>query len=206
MAVASSLISLHRSLVAAKHRRASSKPSAKIPNVRCLREIYAIQVQVYKVTLNIERTTRWGVIRQVLAWAVLYASIKLLFEHIWSTFRRNESFAWELVAAGVNGLVWAVLFYWIMRGLFHGLAAPTYEIHLSDESISRVSRFSRCTVKRAEIKTIVERNESVLWPAGLLVSERSRLGTYLWGGVWISRSLPEYEALRDTLFSWRSPN
>jgi hypothetical protein len=48
-----------------------------------------------------------------------------------------------------------------------------------------------------KVRTFVEKRENLLQDGGMLLSERSRLGTFLWGGVWIPRELPEYEMIKN---------
>jgi len=39
---------------------------------------------------------------------------------------------------------------------------------------------------------------------GLMLSDRGRFGTFMWGGVWIPRALPEYEYLKRVAEMWKA--
>ena len=59
-------------------------------------------------------------------------------------------------------------------------------------------------VHRGQIKTIREWKTNFLRDGGLMLSDRGRFGTLMWGGVWIPRTLPEYEYLKNVAEMWKT--
>lgn len=59
-------------------------------------------------------------------------------------------------------------------------------------------------VHRGRIKTIQEWKTNFLRDGGLMLSDRGRFWTFLWGGIWIPRALPEYEYLKRVAKMWKA--
>jgi hypothetical protein len=53
------------------------------------------------------------------------------------------------------------------------------------------------TIRRSEIRTVIEKE------AGLFISSHDRVGTFLWGGIWIPKQLADYEYLRRLMSHWK---
>lgn len=70
------------------------------------------------------------------------------------------------------------------------------EIVVTEKEIRGVTPTSFRTVRKGHVRTISERR------GGVLVSERTRFGLFLWGGLWIPKTLPEYEHVRALVESW----
>jgi len=94
------------------------------------------------------------------------------------------------------------IFFAISMSFFYKRTLTGYEIVIDDDEIRtrnfRISNylFAR-TVRRGQIRTVIERRK------GLLISGRSKIGTFLWGGIWVPKTLAEYEFLKSLALSWK---
>ena len=80
-----------------------------------------------------------------------------------------------------------------------------YNVTLDGDMIVTKSLGGFRKVHRGEIQTVIERHENFLRDGGLLLSEHGRFGTFMWGGIWIPRALPEYEYLKNVAEMWKKP-
>ena len=87
------------------------------------------------------------------------------------------------------------------------VAPKQYSLTVTENKIAATGPASpfETAVSRGEIRSIIPMNGNCFYGAGLLISERSRFGTWLWGGVWVPKELPEYEYVRDLAESWKKP-
>lgn len=80
-----------------------------------------------------------------------------------------------------------------------------YKVLVSDDCITVVrSRYQR-SIRKNEVKTVTESDGNVLLPPSLRISKYGWFGTWLWGGIWIPKTLPECGAIRDLPLSWKDP-
>jgi hypothetical protein len=78
-----------------------------------------------------------------------------------------------------------------------------YKVLVSDDCITTVhSRYQR-SVRKNEVKMVTESEGSVLLPPSLRISKYGWFRTWLWGGIWIPKALPECTAIRDLALSWK---
>jgi hypothetical protein len=78
-----------------------------------------------------------------------------------------------------------------------------YEVLVSDDCITTVrSRYQR-SVRKNEVKMVTESEGNVLLAPSLRISKYGWFGTWLWGGIWIPKALPECTAIRDLALSWK---
>lgn len=112
---------------------------------------------------------------------------------------------WPIVPHGLNssiihsarfalfvGFFWSLFMSFLVWPFIH-----PREVVVTDKEITSVSSIQSRTVRKGLIRKISQRRN------GVLISERSLFGLFMWGGVWIPKTLPEYEQLRALAESWR---
>jgi hypothetical protein len=158
--------------------------------------MYAIRVQTYKISAEMVNASRGKTYMKVLKMAALYAPIYLAVGWLWPSLHGRDGLTWLIVNACFQGLLVAGIWVWLLRR-----SLRRYEISVDDEEIRVKFFMSIRSIHRGKIRTLLERKE------GLLISGRNRIGTFLWGGVWVPRQLPEYEELKRLAESWKTlPN
>jgi hypothetical protein len=158
--------------------------------------MYAIWVQIYKISAEVVNASRGKTYMKVLKMAALYAPIYLAVGWLWPSLHGRDGLTWLIVNACFQGLLVAGIWVWLLRR-----SLRRYEISVDDEEIRVKFFMSIRSIHRGKIRTLLERKE------GLLISGRNRIGTFLWGGIWVPRQLPEYEELKRLAESWKTlPN
>lgn len=79
-----------------------------------------------------------------------------------------------------------------------------YKVIVSDDSITAVHLWFRHSVQRKCVRSVVETRGNALTAPALRISKHGRFGMFLWGSVWIPRSLPEYESIRSLALNWKA--
>jgi len=104
-----------------------------------------------------------------------------------------------LAMALIFGILMGLMSPWSDRRLVRRLrkASYPYEIVVSDEEMIGISPKYRRRIRKGHVRTIYERT------GGILASERGPVGRFFLGGIWIPKTLPEYEHLRAIVESWR---
>jgi hypothetical protein len=103
-----------------------------------------------------------------------------------------------------------VLFVLTTVGLmvYHATGAEkrsTYTLEISDDSITANGASTTRSIKKDEVRSLVEKSGRFFRRPGLLISKRSRFGSwFLGGGIWIPKALPEYEQIRKLVLSWKN--
>jgi hypothetical protein len=112
---------------------------------------------------------------------------------------QTRSFA----GSAIKALVWSALMtiFMVIRSLCNRVPC---NITVDGDSIVGKSSGGFRKVHRGQIKTIVEWKTNFLRDGGLMLSDRGRFGTFMWGGVWIPRTLPEYEYLKNVAEMWKT--
>lgn len=128
-----------------------------------------------------------------LLYAVGYFAVEWATHWLWH--RDSDS------GSAFGMLVTAILWATIMSTVFSSLKPAEYQIMVDEEQIrtgnfkSWNQLFSR-SIHRSEVKTLIERKN------GLLISRHNRIGTFLWGGIWIPKQLADYEYLKRMVSGW----
>ena len=131
--------------------------------------------------------------------------IKLLWP---SPMDRKDGFSFLLIEAVVMGLMYGatMAFVWPKKGLGCRLL-------VDDRSMTCVMNFTgimkwhvvRKTVSAGKVRCIREIPGKLGTPGGCAVSEQTGWKAWMHGGVFISKSLPEYDELKALAESWRAP-
>jgi hypothetical protein len=104
----------------------------------------------------------------------------------------------SLVDVVTIGVIWAgldaVLF---MKRRF------TYDVVVTDDLIAIGPRPKRL-IRKDEVRTVSECDGNFLVAPGLRISKYGSIGTWFWGGIWIPKTLPEYESVKSLALSWQS--
>jgi hypothetical protein len=127
-----------------------------------------------------------------------YAPLYFAIEYFWRGHGGRTSFIQMVSMALIQSI-----FFAISMSFFYKRAHTGYEISVDDDE-SRITRnfrtsnhLSARTVRRGQNRTVIERRQ------GLLISGRNKIGTFLWGGIWVPKTLAEYEFLKSLALSWK---
>jgi hypothetical protein len=63
----------------------------------------------------------------------------------------------------------------------------------------------RWSVRKGEVRTVIERKGNPYAPPALIISKHGRFGTWMLGGIWVPKDIPEIEYIEDLLRSWMIP-
>jgi hypothetical protein len=78
-----------------------------------------------------------------------------------------------------------------------------YKVFVSDDSITTVRFRYQRSVRKNEVKTVIESEGNVLFAPSLRISKYGWFGTWLWGEIRIPKALPECTAIRELALSWK---
>ncbi len=89
---------------------------------------------------------------------------------------------------------------------------PSYKLLVNEDSITGEWQYKgwmkwlvmRRTIRKGKVRTIFEIKPRLGSPGGVGISERTPVGARLWGFVYLSRTMPEYDQLRKLAQSWRN--
>ena len=156
-----------------------------------------MEVRTYHVTAEMAGFSRRRSTLRVLYLAGLFATIHFLLGFVWHGSGASSVIG-NLIQSMVTGVLFALVF-------FFAFLKPNmnYDLIVSDESISAVHPWFDRGVRKGEVRTVVETAGNALTPAALRLSKFRRIGTFLWGCVWIPRALPEYESIKALAESWK---
>jgi hypothetical protein len=145
----------------------------------------------------------------LLSW-VIYGAVYFAMEWLWPD--QSIALLWQghrLLAAAVKvGMMITpmslLMTFWFSSKSFRlSITQPwqAYQIIIEDDQI-RTRNFDSYnwmlskTIERGSIKLVVEKEK------GLLISSRDKLGTFLWGGIWIPKRLADYEYIKRLISNW----
>jgi hypothetical protein len=153
-------------------------------------------VRVYRLSLDEVKASRPKPLVRALwiaaVYAPLYYIVHVANERVWApAAHARPSLASNLILTAVQTALFSCALVWLLE---RGVAAV--EIHVDDDTISVRGQI----VRRGQVRTVIERR------GGVILSERGRLATLLFGGVWIPRQLPAYEHLKNLGKSWLRPD
>jgi hypothetical protein len=167
-----------------------------------------VAVETYVLETNKSRPTLKQRSLSVLFMASAYFVAMFAWTFFWPTpFEAREGLSWMALKAAFIGLFWGVgMTFWSER-------LPNRKLIVEDESITNVVEYTgwmkwykiRRTVSAGKVRTIREIKPRLGMPGGLAASERTGFGAWMWGGIYIPKTLPEYEQLKALVESWRTP-
>jgi hypothetical protein len=172
--------------------------------------VYAVPVPTY--TLDVEtfghkkRLFDKSDIVYALTLFVALVPARFIGYRFWTSAGQPRSISWMLVNSSIFASLFAVsmTICQAVRTAWFRRKERQYELAIEgDEMRSKylVPFFGHMAgryVRRGQIRTLIERNR------GLTVSKYSRVGTFFLGGVWIPKTLPEYEFLKSLAISWKA--
>jgi len=129
------------------------------------------------------------------------------WKFFWPTStERNLGVMNIMVEAGIVSLLWGLAM------AFYPKRSLNYKLLVDDESITCVMDYTgwmkwlvmRRTIRRGKVRSIWEIRGRLGMPGGMGLSERSRLRAWMFGFVFLPRTLPAYESLRMLAESWRT--
>jgi hypothetical protein len=124
----------------------------------------------------------------------LFGAIEVIGRFLWPSL-----FSGPLLGVVISAVIVGFLFVVFDTRHFN------YKVLVSDDCITVVhSRYQR-SVRKNEVKTVTESEGNVLLPPSLRISKYGWFGTWLRGGIWIPKTLPECAAIRDLALSWKDP-
>jgi hypothetical protein len=124
----------------------------------------------------------------------LFGAFQVIGRFLWPRL-----FSDPLLTVVMSAVMFGFLSWVLATGQFN------YKVLVSDDCITVVrSRYQR-SVRKSEVRTVIESNGNVLRPPSLRISKYGWFGTFLWGEIWIPKALPECAAIRDLALSWKDP-
>jgi hypothetical protein len=149
---------------------------------------------IYRPDTRTDRVRTPNTFANIIVLTVIYFTFRLAFDLIWPSTERSA----DMTHFMVSGIGWSFLSA-IVTVLYAKLQLRQYELWLEDDAVRVKAKWFDRSVRKGEIRTMVERRD------GLLISSRGRVGLFFCGGVLISRMLPEYDELQDMVESWKAP-
>jgi hypothetical protein len=157
-------------------------------------------VNTYQVTSEL---AGFSVKRQLLRGfftAGLSAASEIITNMLWPSMASGhvlEDVLEDIIAVGISSIIFA---FWFVKFTKRNL---NYRVVISDDCITAVHPLYERSVRRNEVKTVVESSGSFWTAPSLRISKYGRLGTWFWGGIWIPRALPEYDSVKNLALSWQ---
>jgi len=158
-------------------------------------EEYPFGVRVYRLSLDEVKASRSKPLVRALwiagVYAPLYYIVHVANERVWAPAHARPSLTSNLILTAVQTALFSCALVWLLDR-----RVAAVEIYVDDDTISVRGQ----SVHRGQVRTVIERR------AGVMLSERGRLATLFFGGVWIPRQLPAYEHLKNLGKSWLRPD
>jgi hypothetical protein len=145
---------------------------------------------------------------------LLYGGVYFILLFSWSLFNsasgeKARGLLGIAIETGIVALVWGVLMVFVVPNL---RPRATYKLQVDEDSITGVTEWSgwmrgwatRSAIRVGKVRTIFDISGRIGNPGGIGVSEKSRLGARLLGCVYLPKSMPEYEHLKQVAESWRA--
>jgi hypothetical protein len=165
-------------------------------------------VETYVLELNTPKRSLKHLALSVICMAVVYFLLMLAFTYLWpSPYEKHESVYLIAMKTAFISLLWGLGMTFLQPKL------PDGRLLVDDQSITSVTEYTgwmkwykiRRTVSAGKVRTIREIRSRLGGPGGLAASERTRLGAWMWGGIYIPNTLPEYQQLKALVESWKAP-
>jgi len=151
-------------------------------------------VESYQVTPELAGFSGKRKLLRGLLSAGLFGAIGVIWRFLWPSLFSGP-LLWVVITAVIFGIL----------GVLFDTRKFNYKVFVSDDCITAAhSRYQR-SVRKNEVKTVTESDGNVLLPPSLRISKYGRFGTWVWGGIWIPKALPECAAIRDLALSWKDP-
>jgi hypothetical protein len=164
--------------------------------------MYAAGMEIYNVDLTEAMANRHRRVRMFFILFACFAPSYFALEWLWRSHSRPT-----VTAMAIQAIFFSLVMSAIQSSRSNWLSASeswsTYQIVVSDDEIvtrnfNSFSRLYSKTIRRGEIRTVIEKEQ------GLLISRRGRAATrYFFGGIWIPKQLADYEYLKRLVLSWR---
>jgi hypothetical protein len=167
-----------------------------------------VAVETYVLELGKSKAPLKSQALSVLCFAVVYFSVMLAFNHFWpSPYGAQESVYRIAFKVVFISLFWGVAMSVVQRKI------PSGKLVVNDQSMSfsmeypewwKWRKFHK-TVSAGKVRSIRETNGRFGGPGGLVASERTGFSAWMYGGIFIPQTLPQYERLKTLVESWRAP-
>lgn len=151
-------------------------------------------MHIYRPDTRTDRVRTPNTLANIIVLTVIYFTFRLAFDLIWPSTDRSTN----MIHFMMSGIGWSFLSA-IATVLYAKLQLRQYELWLEDDALRVKAKWFDRSVRKGEIRTAIERRD------GLLISSRGRIGLFFFGGVLVSRQLPEYDQLQNMLESWKAP-
>jgi hypothetical protein len=163
--------------------------------------MYPVCVDIYNVNLGVMRISKRNRLGNFLVFLAISAPLYFAIEWLWPGHHGKDEVLGMEFKAVFWGFGMSVMFSFHRRGLFgsaeYQLVVDEDEGEISTKNFKSNNRLFSRTVRRGQIRTVVEKEK------GLLISSHNRVGTFFWGGIWIPRQLADYEYLKRLVLSWK---
>ena len=165
-------------------------------------------METYVFELNKSKPSLKRRALSVLFLASVYFLVMLALNIFWLSHYEKQESVYEIALK-----VLFISFFWGVAMAFTPKKFPSGKLLVDGQSITSVIEYTgwmkwyriRKIASAGKIRTIREISGRLGAPGGLAASERSGWGAWMFGGVYIPRTLPEYEQLKALVESWRAP-
>jgi hypothetical protein len=157
-------------------------------------ERYNRAVTTYKVTRELVGSSTKRLVLFGIFSGAIYIAGSVLVGLRWPN--PGQGFGDQIAESVIAGILFSLgmsFFAWLQSD---------FAIELSQDFITVRRVFSTRTIRKGEVRSVNETRPRLLATPGLRISKYSSFGTWLWGGIWIPKSLPEYEQIRSLALSW----
>jgi hypothetical protein len=128
---------------------------------------------------------------------VLAVALEMMLSVVWPIWKSSTHLLGEFVEAILGGVLLAVAAVGFTKRNLN------YQIIVDDDCITAVHPTYKRTVRKNDVKTVTESDGSLLSAPSIRISKYGRFGTWFWGGIWIPKTLPEYESIRVLALNWK---
>ncbi len=159
--------------------------------VQMPRSCYKKAVKVYQVTPELAGFSSKRILLRGLLSGGLFGVIEVIGHFLWPSLysgRLVDFFISVIIFAGVT--------------MAFDMRKFDYKVFVSDDCITTGRNRYQRSVRKNEVKTVTECDGNVLLAPSLRISKYGWFGTWLWGGIWIPKALPEHTSIRDLALSW----
>lgn len=160
-------------------------------------------MEIYNVDLGEALGSKYRRTRMFFIVFACTAPIYFALEWLWPRHNPAPHVTEMVIQAIIFSLVMSAALPSRTRWLSITKSWANYQIVVEEDEITtrKFNSYNRMfskTIRRGEIRTVVEKKQ------GLLISSRDRVATFVFGGIWIPKQLADYEYLKRLMLNWRA--
>jgi hypothetical protein len=157
------------------------------------------RMETFRVTADESPSARARDLWRFLLILGVYWALVLSRMLLWpSPYERSESLPEKIFWT----LFQSVFFATAMNLFFLGFR--TYELSIDEDQITMAKgRFKR-SIRKEHARMVLETKGGPFSPPGLTISRYGRFGTRMLGSIFVPKTLPQYEYIKELAMSWKT--